>query len=113
MGSLQLKSLRVPRKFDGKHRGFAFIEFISKKEASNAYDSLKNTHLHGRHLVLEYAKADENIEDLRERASVQLIGKEKRGKSHADDDPVASKKAKFMVGLVDESQSFGSGFAKL
>ena len=37
----QLKSLRVPRKFDGSHRGFAFIEFVTKKEATNAYDAVR------------------------------------------------------------------------
>jgi multiple RNA-binding domain-containing protein 1 len=37
----QLKSLRVPRKFDGSHRGFAFIEFVTKKEAANAYDAVR------------------------------------------------------------------------
>lgn len=58
----QLKSLRMPRKFDGSHRGFAFIEFITKKEAANAYAAVKNTHLHGRHLVLEYAKEEEALQ---------------------------------------------------
>jgi multiple RNA-binding domain-containing protein 1 len=58
----QLKSLRMPRKFDGSHRGFAFIDFVTKKEAANAYAAVKNTHLHGRHLVLEYAKQDEALQ---------------------------------------------------
>ena len=30
-----VKSLRMPKKFDGSHRGFAFVEFMTKKEAEN------------------------------------------------------------------------------
>lgn len=33
--------MRLPRKFDGAHRGFAFVEFVSKKEAKNAMDALR------------------------------------------------------------------------
>ncbi|KAG7015160.1 MRD1, partial [Cucurbita argyrosperma subsp. argyrosperma] len=46
----QIKSLRLPMKF-GKHRGFAFVEFVTKQEAQNAFQALSNTHLYGRHLV--------------------------------------------------------------
>jgi multiple RNA-binding domain-containing protein 1 len=31
----QLKSLRLPKKFDGSHRGFAFVEFLTHQEAEN------------------------------------------------------------------------------
>ena len=51
----QLKSVRIPRKFDGTHRGFGFVEFLTKDEAKTALRSLSQTHLYGRHLVLEYA----------------------------------------------------------
>ena len=51
----QLKSVRIPRKFDGSHRGFGFVEFLTKDEAKTALRSLSQTHLYGRHLVLEYA----------------------------------------------------------
>ena len=33
-----LKSCRLPKKFDGSHRGFAFIEFVTKQEAKNALE---------------------------------------------------------------------------
>jgi len=106
----QLKSLRVPRKFDGHHRGFAFIEFVTKKEAENAFEAVKNTHLLGRHLVLEYAKedGDEDLADLRDKAYSQLQGKGKlarRGGGPDDDDKPAhteapkSKKAKFLTDM--------------
>lgn len=48
---LQIKSLRLPKKFDGSHRGFAFIDFLTRQEAQNAFEALHSTHLYGRHLV--------------------------------------------------------------
>lgn len=54
----QLQSVRVPKKFDTSTRGFAFAEFVSAKEAENALDALKDTHLLGRRLVLEFAAED-------------------------------------------------------
>ena len=54
----QLRSVRVPRKFDSGSRGFAFAEFVTAKEAENAMDALKSTHLLGRRLVLEFAAED-------------------------------------------------------
>ena len=53
----QLKKVRLPKKFDGTHRGFAFCEFVTCKEAQNAMTTLSRTHLYGRHLVLEWAEA--------------------------------------------------------
>jgi len=47
----QIKSLRLPKKFDGNHRGFAFVEFLTKQEAQNAFEALQSTHLYGRHMV--------------------------------------------------------------
>ena len=54
----QLRSVRVPKKFDKGSRGFAFAEFTSEREAENAMESLRNTHLLGRRLVLEFASAE-------------------------------------------------------
>eukprot|EP00578_Thalassiosira_sp_NH16_P019003 CAMPEP_0181093202 /NCGR_PEP_ID=MMETSP1071-20121207/9321_1 /TAXON_ID=35127 /ORGANISM="Thalassiosira sp., Strain NH16" /LENGTH=846 /DNA_ID=CAMNT_0023175423 /DNA_START=77 /DNA_END=2616 /DNA_ORIENTATION=+ len=56
----QLKKVRLPKKFDGTHRGFAFCEFVTSKEAQNAMETLSRTHLYGRHLVLEWASAAED-----------------------------------------------------
>jgi len=64
----QLKTVRLPRKFDGDHRGFAFVEFTSIKEAENAMKTLSQTHLYGRHLVLEWADDKDDIETLRGKA---------------------------------------------
>lgn len=52
----QLRSIRMPRKFDNSARGFAFADFVSAKEASSAMEALSNTHLLGRKLVLDFAE---------------------------------------------------------
>ena len=51
----QLRSVRVPKKFDSSARGFAFADFVTAREAQNAIDALKDTHLLGRRLVLDFA----------------------------------------------------------
>ncbi|CAO2832043.1 unnamed protein product [Amaranthus hypochondriacus] len=71
----QIKVLRLPMRF-GKHRGFAFIEFVTKQEAQNALSALSNTHLYGRHLVLERAKEGETLEELRARTAAQFADEE-------------------------------------
>jgi len=50
-----VKSVRLPKKFDGSHRGFAFVDFLTHAEAVGAMGSLGSTHLYGRHLVCEWA----------------------------------------------------------
>jgi len=72
----QLRSVRVPKKFDRSARGFAFAEFTTPREAQSAMDALRNTHLLGRKLVLEYA-ADEpedpeaEIEKMQQKVGAQ------------------------------------------
>ncbi|ORX98262.1 RNA-binding domain-containing protein [Basidiobolus meristosporus CBS 931.73] len=61
----QLKSVRLPKKFSGGHRGFAFVEFLTKQEAKNVMNNLASTHLYGRHLVIEYAEEEKSIEEMR------------------------------------------------
>ncbi|KAM0948695.1 putative RNA recognition motif domain, nucleotide-binding alpha-beta plait domain superfamily [Dioscorea sansibarensis] len=68
----QIKSLRLPTKV-GKHRGFAFVEFVTKQEAKNAIQALSSTHLYGRHLVIEQAKARETLEELRARTAAHFV----------------------------------------
>lgn len=53
-----LKNVRVPKKFDSKSRGFAFAEFTTTRDAANAMEALRNTHLLGRRLVLAFAEAE-------------------------------------------------------
>jgi multiple RNA-binding domain-containing protein 1 len=56
----QLRSIRMPRKFDNSVRGFAFADFASAKEATSAMEALSNTHLLGRKLVLDFAEGETN-----------------------------------------------------
>ncbi|KAF8584613.1 RNA-binding domain-containing protein [Ramaria rubella] len=66
-----LKSVRLPRKFDTRTRGFAFLEFVSRHEAENAFAALRHTHLLGRHLVLDWAaEGEQDIDVLRRKVGV-------------------------------------------
>lgn len=51
-----IKSARVPKKFDRSARGFAFVEFVLLKEAETAMSQLEGVHLLGRRLVMDYAE---------------------------------------------------------
>ncbi|GAB7351659.1 hypothetical protein MBLNU459_g2260t1 [Dothideomycetes sp. NU459] len=73
----QLRSVRVPKKFDKGARGFAFADFTTPKEAENAMDALRDTHLLGRRLVLDFAAedpedAEAEIEKMQKKAGSQL-----------------------------------------
>jgi len=59
----EVKSCRLPKKFDGSHRGFAFIEFASAAEAKTAMNAISGTHLYGRRLVLEWAADQDESQD--------------------------------------------------
>ncbi|XDG08730.1 hypothetical protein ABKA04_008345 [Annulohypoxylon sp. FPYF3050] len=66
----QLKSVRIPKKFNATSKGFAFAEFVSAKEAESAMLALQDTHLLGRRLILQYAEA-ESIDPEEEIAKMQ------------------------------------------
>lgn len=73
----QLRSVRVPQKFDHSSRGFAFADFVTAREAANALEALKDTHLLGRRLVLEFAvedtvDAEEEIEKMQRKVGKQV-----------------------------------------
>jgi multiple RNA-binding domain-containing protein 1 len=73
----QLRSVRVPKKFDSSARGFAFADFVTAREAENALEALKDTHLLGRRLVLEFAAedavdAEEEIERMQKKVGKQV-----------------------------------------
>ncbi|XP_014244006.1 probable RNA-binding protein 19 [Cimex lectularius] len=64
----ELKFVRLPKKLvgTGSHRGFAFVEFMTKQDAKRAMESLgQSTHLLGRRLVLEWAETEEDVNQLR------------------------------------------------
>ena len=67
--------MRLPKRFDARSRGFAFLEFVTRHEAENAYAALRHTHLLGRHLVLEWAEeAEQDVDVLRQKAGVGYGG---------------------------------------
>ncbi|RFU34326.1 hypothetical protein B7463_g2026, partial [Scytalidium lignicola] len=73
----QLRSVRVPKKMDNSARGFAFADFVTAKEAESAMEALKDTHLLGRRLVLEFAAedavdAEEEIERMQKKVGSQV-----------------------------------------
>jgi len=68
----QLKSLRLPKKFDGTHRGFAFVEFATQQETQAAIDTVSGTHLYGRRLLVERAKEEDGLEDIRGKTAAKF-----------------------------------------
>jgi multiple RNA-binding domain-containing protein 1 len=99
----QLRSVRVPKKFDSSTRGFAFAEFTTPREAQNAMDALRNTHLLGRRLALAFAAedaedAEEELERMQKKVGSQidkvaiqkLTGAGRRKFNVSGDDPEGS-----------------------
>ena len=73
----QLRSVRVPKKMDRAARGFAFADFTTPKEAESAMEALKDTHLLGRRLVLDFADedpedAEAEIEKMQQKVGAQV-----------------------------------------
>ena len=87
-GSLgHLKKVRMPRKFDGTSRGYAFVEYLTNKEAVAAMKALSRTHLYGRHLVIEWAATDEEanqMDTLRSKAERDIVTPPKNKKIRFD-----------------------------
>ena len=73
----QLRGVRVPKNFTGKTRGFAFAEFATPREAEDAFNALRDTHVLGRRLVLEFAEAVDPEEEI-ERMQRKIEGQTDR-----------------------------------
>lgn len=67
-----VKNVRLPLKSTGEHRGYGFAEFLSHEEAKKAFEKLANTHFYGRKLVIEWAKKEKSMEDIREETKKKL-----------------------------------------
>uniref|UniRef100_A0A8C0IKQ6 Probable RNA-binding protein 19 n=1 Tax=Chelonoidis abingdonii TaxID=106734 RepID=A0A8C0IKQ6_CHEAB len=68
----ELKTVRLPKKMagTGSHRGFGFVDFLTKQDAKKAFNALcHSTHLYGRRLVLEWADTEETVETLRRKTA--------------------------------------------
>lgn len=74
----ELRSLRIPKKAttgEEAHRGFGFVDYMSKAEAKRAFEALSaSTHLYGRRLVLEWSANDDSqdVEELRKRTAAKF-----------------------------------------
>ncbi|WJX58979.1 hypothetical protein P8452_44373 [Trifolium repens] len=80
------------------HKGFAFVECVTQKEAQNALTALSTTHLYGRHLVIERANEGfKSLEELRARTAAQF-----NEHSGFQDSSNLSKKRKAISMLDDE-----------
>ncbi|KAK2172512.1 hypothetical protein NP493_953g00009 [Ridgeia piscesae] len=73
----EIKSLRIPKKMSesGSHRGFGFVDFLTKQDAKRAFNALcHSTHLYGRRLVLEWADSADTVEQLRRKTADHFHG---------------------------------------
>ncbi|XP_011187841.2 probable RNA-binding protein 19 [Zeugodacus cucurbitae] len=73
----ELRSVRLPKKMTpgaDSHRGFGFVDFITKSDAKKAFEALsQSTHLYGRRLVLEWASVnDDDVEEIRKRTATDF-----------------------------------------
>lgn len=61
----KVKAVRMPKKNDGSsHRGFVFLDFNTRQEATSAMDNLKNVHLYDRHLIVQPAEVGKNADSI-------------------------------------------------
>uniref|UniRef100_A0A3P9MVY9 Probable RNA-binding protein 19 n=1 Tax=Poecilia reticulata TaxID=8081 RepID=A0A3P9MVY9_POERE len=96
----ELKTVRLPKKAagSGNHRGFAFVDFLTKQDAKKAFAALcHSTHLYGRRLVLEWADAEDTVETLRQKTAEHFHG----------DLPKKRRKAEVMEGILESMETDG------
>ncbi|XP_071338930.1 probable RNA-binding protein 19 [Trachinotus anak] len=89
----ELKTVRLPKKAagSGNHRGFGFVDFLTKQDAKKAFAALcHSTHLYGRRLVLEWADAEETVETLRRKTA-----------EHFHVAPKKQRKAEVLEGIME------------
>ena len=74
----ELKSVKLPRKNNatlgssGQHKGFGFVDFLSKANAIQAFETLKvSTRMAGRRLVLEWAESNSSTAELQKRKATE------------------------------------------
>lgn len=54
------------------HRGFAFVDFLTKQEALSAKEAVTGAHLYGRRLVIEWAEDEEGLDALRAKTAARF-----------------------------------------
>ncbi|XP_054248726.1 probable RNA-binding protein 19 [Indicator indicator] len=89
----ELKTVRLPKKMagTGSHRGFGFVDFLTKQDAKKAFNALcHSTHLYGRRLVLEWADTEETVEALRRKTA-----------DHFHDSPKKRKRSEILSEILE------------
>uniref|UniRef100_A0A8C8VE71 Probable RNA-binding protein 19 n=1 Tax=Pelusios castaneus TaxID=367368 RepID=A0A8C8VE71_9SAUR len=95
----ELKTVRLPKKMagTGSHRGFGFVDFLTKQDAKKAFNALcHSTHLYGRRLVLEWADTEETVEALRRKTA-----------EHFHDSPKKKKRAVALDEILEQLEEDG------
>lgn len=72
----QLRAVRLPKKFDNTRKGYAFAEFTTPREAHSAIGALRDTHLLGRRLVLDFAAGEAEDPEKEIEKMQQKVGKQ-------------------------------------
>lgn len=98
----QLRAVRVPKKFDNSRKGYAFAEFTTAKEAENAMDALRDTHLLGRRLVLDFAAGETDDPEAEIERMQQKVGRQSN--SIALQRLTNNGRKKFTVGDANEAE---------
>ncbi|KAF6082701.1 RNA binding motif protein 19 [Phyllostomus discolor] len=66
----------------GSHRGFGFVDFLTKQDAKRAFSALcHSTHLYGRRLVLEWADSEVTLQALRRKTAERFHEPPKKKRS--------------------------------
>ncbi|CAL8347969.1 unnamed protein product [Lota lota] len=96
----ELQTVRLPKKSAsaGNHRGFGFIDFLTKQDAKKAFAALcHSTHLYGRRLVLEWADGEDAVETLRRKTAehYHVVDKKRR-------------RAELMEGIIESIETGGA-----
>ncbi len=99
----QLQAVRMPKKFgNNATRGYAFAEFVTAREAVAAMTALRNTHLLGRRLVIDFAEA-EAVDAEEEIAKMQKkVGSQVNSMAMQQLATSRSHRAKVHIGEEDE-----------
>jgi len=100
----KLRSVRLPKKFNRSTRGFGFAEFVSIREAENAMEALKHTHLYGRPLVLEWAQEEAKNSEEEIQRLADKVGKQVDSVKIAQLSGAAGRKKFDIVGATTEEE---------